>query len=147
MKTAKKGIVNKEYGDALVRAREGNSHFNDARIMAGFSKLGIAVKPEDIRENILTFDGWLALGKVVKKGQHGVSIIVFRRDKKTGRTQPGWARVFHVSQVETLTGPIRKHKAEKAETAPAPAPAPEVNADDLHNMLALLQKLGYKVSK
>jgi len=96
---------------ALSNAVQGQSLANYPAIFEGFMEKGIA--EEDIlpRENVFTFDAWKALGRVVKKGEHGVKVVtVVKRstvDKKTGETvQKSWPRtttVFHVSQTEELT--------------------------------------------
>ncbi|MCP3050725.1 ssDNA-binding domain-containing protein [Xanthomonas euvesicatoria pv. allii] len=95
---------------ALMNAVGQSSTANYAAIVEGFLQLGIA--PEDIRprENIFTFNAWRALGRVVRRGQHGVRVVTVlpctKKDaitgieldvKKVRRTT-----VFHISQTDLL---------------------------------------------
>src|SRR5260221_14524652 len=64
------------------------------------------------RENVFTFHAWKALGRSVKKGEHGVKVVTFiersanERDPATGEEkavsyrQPHVTTVFHISQTE-----------------------------------------------
>jgi antirestriction protein ArdC len=97
---------------ALANARGGMSVANYAAIYQGFTARGIAEADITPRVNVLTFRAWQALGRVVKRGEHGVRIHTFvalpaRVDKTTGETIPGgrrpkWTTVFHISQTEPL---------------------------------------------
>jgi len=62
------------------------------------------------RENVLTFEAWKALGRHVRKGQHGVRVVTWIpisevKDasgevvRKAGR-RPKTAVVFHISQTD-----------------------------------------------
>lgn len=101
--------------EALGRARDGTSLSNYSVIIRGFRARGI--KEEDIqpRENIFTFQAWKALGRFVRKGEHGVRVCTYvpmelkdGKDEKTGedkivhRSAPRMTTVFHVSQTEKL---------------------------------------------
>lgn len=62
-------------------------------IIAGFAAKGIdpdTVKP---RENVLTFGAWRALGRMVRKGEHGVKI---------GTPGEWQTTVFHISQTDAI---------------------------------------------
>lgn len=95
---------------ALANAQDGASEANYEAIFEGFDELGIS--PDDVipRENVFTFNAWKALGRVVRKGQHGVKIITRvpceRIDKATGEvekfTRPKVTAVFHITQTEPL---------------------------------------------
>jgi antirestriction protein ArdC len=101
-------------GEALDRARGGNSTINYGAIFDGFVAKGIA--PEEIkpRENVFTYDAWLALGRVVRRGEHGVRVVTLipMRDvqhaeaERAGRpARPARFRfahttVFHYSQTD-----------------------------------------------
>lgn len=104
--------------DALGRARGGQSFANYPAIFAGFMAKWI---PEDDimpRENVLTFAAWRALGRTVRKGEHGVKVFTFvpvpdrkMTDAATGAetirkggTVPKGTTVFHVSQTELIGG-------------------------------------------
>ena len=137
MKRTKSGAVKGGVAsaDALVRAREGKSNFNVPKILSFFNAKGIAVTPEDVRENVLTFKAWMALGQVVKKGEHGCHIVVFGKDEKTGKTRGYGAVVFHRSQTEAYVPKTAKPVTPTvAPIAPAPS-APAVHA--LYNFDAL----------
>jgi antirestriction protein ArdC len=96
--------------EALTRASTGQSFSNYTAIFEGFMRKGIpedAIKP---RENVFTYNAWRALGRQVKKGEHGVRCLTFidceREDKSTGEKQhsrrPWHTTVFHVSQTEQI---------------------------------------------
>jgi len=96
--------------EALNRASSGQSFANYTAIFEGFMRKGIpedAIKP---RENVFTYNAWRALGRQVKKGEHGVRCLTFidceREDKSTGEKQhsrrPWHTTVFHISQTEQI---------------------------------------------
>jgi hypothetical protein len=99
--------------EALDRARNGQSWGNYATIFAGFIEKGIPEHEIKPRDNILTFHAWKALGRSVKKGEHGVKVVTFversvaERDASTGEQverlfrSPHTTTVFHISQTET----------------------------------------------
>ncbi|KGK66385.1 hypothetical protein NB99_08970 [Xanthomonas citri pv. fuscans] len=90
-----------------------SSTANYAAIVEGFLQLGIA--PDDIRprENIFTFNAWRALGRVVRKGQHGVRVVTVvpctKKDTNTGIEvdvkKVRRTTVFHISQTDLLAVP------------------------------------------
>ena len=100
--------------EALGRARDSLSLTNYPTIFNGFVEKGIS--PDDIRprENVFTFHAWRALGRAVKKGEHGVQILTFvpmtrkAADPDTGQEiektyrRPKSTTVFHVSQTEAV---------------------------------------------
>lgn len=97
--------------EALGRAREGVSDANYDLIIEGFAAKGI---PEDDilpRENVFTFHAWLALGRSVMKGEHGVKVFswvdVKRGDDESGDPEKISRRrvsatVFHISQTKPV---------------------------------------------
>ena len=96
--------------EALARARGNESASNFPAIFAGFAEKGI---PEDEifpRENVFTFNAWRALGRTVKKGEHGVHILTWlvceKKDDAGEVTEtyrrPKSATVFHVTQTKSL---------------------------------------------
>lgn len=93
--------------DALINARGRQSTMNYSAIFNGFAAMGIDdVQP---RENVLTFKAWIALGRVVKKGQHGVKVVTFVPMAKKlddgdtkGFRAPRTTTVFHISQTEAI---------------------------------------------
>jgi antirestriction protein ArdC len=96
---------------ALANAVEGTSEMNYEAIYEGFEAKGI--DPEDVlpRENVFTFNAWLALGRAVRKGEHGVKVTTFiprtKKDEQTGEETtyriPKTTTVFHISQTEPVT--------------------------------------------
>jgi N-terminal domain of anti-restriction factor ArdC len=106
--------------EALTRAATGQSLSNWPAIISGFAERGI---PEDDirpRENVFTYHAWRALGRQVRRGEHGVKVATFvavkgPKDKsdadatndadgnrKGGYRRPWVATVFHVSQTDPI---------------------------------------------
>ncbi|HHM8582838.1 TPA: DUF3560 domain-containing protein [Pseudomonas aeruginosa] len=124
---------------ALTNAVTGESMANYQAIFEGFAAMGI--DPDDVkpRENVFTFNAWKALGRVVKKGQHGVRIVTVipctKKDEQTGEEvavkKPKTTTVFHISQTEPLDGPRKDDDSEAQAEQPAKiedAPAAEESA-------------------
>jgi antirestriction protein ArdC len=98
--------------EALARARGGQSTGNWAAIISGFVARGLL--PESIipRENVLTYQAWRALGRQVRKGEHGVQVttwVPMMKKDADGKAQPIGKRpksatVFHVSQTDLVQG-------------------------------------------
>jgi N-terminal domain of anti-restriction factor ArdC len=117
-------------GEALDRARNGQSVANYAAIFEGFAAKGIPADQISPRENVLTFHAWKALGRSVKKGEHGVKVATFVamskevRDPATGETtQQGFkaartTTVFHVSQTEATADAEARWQAARSDRAP-----------------------------
>jgi N-terminal domain of anti-restriction factor ArdC len=100
--------------EALTRAVSGQSLTNFPAIYQGFAAKGIPESEIKPRENVFTFDAWKALGRVVRRGEHGVKVVTFidcrskELDADTGERKvirrPWTTTVFHVSQTEALKG-------------------------------------------
>jgi antirestriction protein ArdC len=96
--------------EALTAAVTQQSTMNYQTIFDGLMEMGIAGDQIKPRENVFTFAAWKALGRVVRKGQHGVRVCVFipreSKNKETGEiTQtrmPASTTVFHISQTDPL---------------------------------------------
>lgn len=90
--------------EALSRAASGESWANYPAIFTGFAEKGIPADQIKPRENVFTFNAWKALGRVVKKGEHGVRVVVWIETEKDGqKTRRPWsATVFHESQTKPL---------------------------------------------
>jgi hypothetical protein len=99
-----------EQVEALSRAVNGLSLGNYPAIFAGFMAKGIpetAIKP---RENVFTYQAWRALGRQVRRGEHGVKVVTFvemaKENKETGEKQsfqrPRTTTVFHISQTDVI---------------------------------------------
>jgi len=63
--------------EALDRARTGQTLTNYPAIFGGFMAKGIPEADIKPRENVFTFQAWKALGRSVKRGEHGVRVVTF----------------------------------------------------------------------
>jgi hypothetical protein len=63
--------------EALANARAGQSAMNYAAIFEGFIAKGIAEADIKPRENVFTYHAWKALGRSVKRGEHGIKVVTF----------------------------------------------------------------------
>jgi hypothetical protein len=100
--------------ESLKRAVSGQSFSNFPAIFKGFAAKGIPESEIKPRENVFTFDAWKALGRVVRRGEHGVKVVTFidcqskETDVDTGERKisrrPWTTTVFHISQTELLKG-------------------------------------------
>jgi len=100
---------------ALANARNNASMANYAAIFQGFAEKGIPENQIEPRVNVFTFHAWKALGRQVRKGEHGVKVCTYiPMDKvveKDGERKveawkaPRMTTVFHISQTdETSAG-------------------------------------------
>lgn len=100
--------------DALTRAATGQSLANWPAIFAGFTAKGIPEADIRPRENVFTYHVWRALGRQVRRGEHGVKITTFVSSKgkddtanpdatsKRRASRPWTATVFHISQTDPI---------------------------------------------
>ena len=97
--------------EALSRAMGFTSLTNYPAILTGFTEKGIPTEEIRPRENVFTFNAWKALGRSVKKGEHGVRVITYAEgerkevdengdEKLVSFKRPWTTTVFHVSQTE-----------------------------------------------
>jgi hypothetical protein len=96
--------------EALDRAQNGQALTNYPAIFAGFTAKGIPEGEIKPRENVFTFHAWKALGRSVKRGEHGVKVVTFvectravvenGEEKTEGYRRPHTTTVFHMSQTE-----------------------------------------------
>lgn len=124
---------------ALQNALTSQSVANFQAIYEGVEAMGIASDDIKPRVNVFTFHAWKALGRSVKKGEHGVKIVTVipctKKDPETGDAVPvkkiKTTTVFHISQTQALDGPPADELADtpptlsapviEASTSPAPA--------------------------
>ena len=109
-----KSNVSESRQEALRRAVSGQSFSNFPAIFQGFAAKGIPESEIKPRENVFTFNAWKALGRVVRRGEHGVKVTTFidskskEIDQDTGESKtirrPWITTVFHISQTEPLNG-------------------------------------------
>jgi hypothetical protein len=109
--------------EALSRAVSGLSMSNFPAIITGFIEKGIPVDDIKPRENVFTYNAWRALGRQVRRGEHGVKVVTVLKKSKTERDPsngettdrtysiPWTTTVFHYSQ----TDPIKDGKQISAE--------------------------------
>jgi hypothetical protein len=108
--------------EALSRAVSGETLSNWPAIIAGFTAKGIPESDIRPRENVFTYHAWRALGRQVRRGEHGVKVCTFvaceGKDgptgedcdgvideaprKRRGYRRPWTATVFHVSQTDPV---------------------------------------------
>jgi hypothetical protein len=103
-----------ERQQSLSRAVLGQSFSNFPAIFQGFAAKGIPESEIKPRENVFTFDAWKALGRYVRKGEHGVKVVTFIEtrskevDAETGEPKitrrPWTTTVFHISQTDAKDG-------------------------------------------
>jgi len=108
------GNISQARLESLKRAVSGQSFTNFPAIFQGFAAKGIPESEIKPRKNVLTFDAWKALGRVVRRGEHGVKVVTFiecasketdpdTRERKI--TRRSWTTtVFHISQTDVLKG-------------------------------------------
>jgi antirestriction protein ArdC len=102
--------------EALSRATTGQSMSNYPTIYGGFMAKGIPESEIKPRENVFTYNAWRALGRQVRRGEHGVKVLTFvecqKKDEQTGELKERFRRpfsttVFHISQTDKIAGGAR----------------------------------------
>ena len=96
--------------ETIRKAQSGASLMNDMAVIVGFSDKGISEPEINPRVNVFTYNAWRALGRQVRKGEHGVKITTYvqasKEDKETGESDPykfpRTTTVFHVSQTDPI---------------------------------------------
>src|SRR5258708_14756735 len=63
--------------EALARAANGQTLTNWPAIIHGFMARGIPEHEIRPRENVFTYHAWRALGRQVRRGEHGVKVVTF----------------------------------------------------------------------
>lgn len=96
--------------EALQRATTSPSIANYPAIFEGFAEKGISEDDIRPRENVFTYDAWRALGRQVRRGEHGVKVttwVPIRKrnddgDQEIVGKRPKTTTVFHVSQTDPI---------------------------------------------
>ena len=89
--------------EALERAQSGGSFRNDAIVRNEFLRRGIKASP---RQDVFTYAAWLAQGRQVRRGEHGVKLLTWipipAKNAEAGRARirPRSVSVFHRSQTD-----------------------------------------------
>ena len=88
------------------------SFLNYGAIYEGFAEKGLPESDIEPRVNVLTYLAWRAVGRQVRKGEHGVQVLTWislpdTLDEETGEIikggqRPKTATVFHVSQTDPI---------------------------------------------
>jgi hypothetical protein len=120
--------------ETLERIEHGDNTANHQAIIDAFVARGIPAEEIVPRENVFTYQAWLALGRQVMKrpanipsGQYGVKIPVIREERDLETKQvikriTTFATVFHISQTHEIgTKPL------PANPIPNPTPTPVQN--------------------
>ena len=117
--------------EALSRAANGQSLSNWPAIIHGFMAKGIPEADIRPRENVFTYHAWRALGRQVRRGEHGVRVITFvsvaekdskedvdgvatndvdgtNQPRKGAYRRPWTATVFHISQTDPIEPAFRE---------------------------------------
>ncbi|HEY2787420.1 MAG TPA: ArdC-like ssDNA-binding domain-containing protein [Fimbriiglobus sp.] len=107
--------------EALSRAAGGHSFGNWPAILAGFVAKGIPADDIRPRENVFTYHAWRALGRQVRRGEHGVKVVTFvdvrskspapvetptdgtGPTRRTSGRRPWTATVFHLTQTDPVS--------------------------------------------
>lgn len=108
--------------EALQRAQGSASTANYGAIYAGFEAKGIPASEILPRENVLTFHAWKAVGRSVRRGEHGVKVCTWiPMTKKDAQGEahpigkkPRMTTVFHISQ----TDPVGERTEQRANPEP-----------------------------
>ena len=91
---------------ALSRARSSQSMANYGLLYDGFLSMGIPESDIQPRVNVLSFHAWRAVGRTVRKGEHGVKLVTWidatKADTGESYKVSRSVTVFHISQTEPL---------------------------------------------
>ena len=102
--------TSKVASEALSNATGNASVANYPAIYEGFGAKGIAENDIQPRQNVFTYHAWRALGRTVKRGEHGVKVLTWipmtkKNDdgepENIGR-RPRSTTVFHISQTQEI---------------------------------------------
>ena len=102
-----------QQAEALSHATQSQSFSNYPAIFEGFMSRGLSEADIKPRENVFTYQAWQALGRQVRRGEHGVKVTTWipmtKKNRETGQDEPIGRRpktttVFHVSQTDAIGG-------------------------------------------
>lgn len=137
-------LISQVAQEALAHATQSESMANYAAIFSGFAEKGIEEAEIQPRVNVFTFYAWKALGRSVRKGEHGVKIgtwVPMTKKNADGEAQPigrkpRMTTVFHVSQTDPINGFESDSNADTGVNAEVePAPIPEERAPTHHTRM------------
>ncbi len=91
---------------ALSRAKYGQSTANFSALFDGFLSMGIPAADILPRVNVLSFHAWRAVGRTVRRGEHGVKLVTWidakQSDTGESRKLARSVTVFHISQTDAI---------------------------------------------
>lgn len=91
---------------ALTRARSSQATSNYGALFDGFLSMGIPAADILPRENVFSFHAWRAVGRTVRRGEHGVKLCTWidakQADTGESRKLARSVTVFHISQTDPL---------------------------------------------
>ena len=98
-----------QQAEALTRATTSLAMSNYPAIFSGFTDKGISEDEIQPRVNVFTFQAWKALGRQVRKGEHGVRVNTWveckkkdpQPDESETYRRPKSTTVFHISQTDS----------------------------------------------
>lgn len=97
--------------EALERIQSNPSEANYAAVISGFAARGIPVQDIKPKENVLTFNAWIAKGRRINKGESSVKITTWTpiNSKKNDDDEAKRPRLtlrrcalFHISQTHPI---------------------------------------------
>ena len=91
---------------ALSRARTSQATSNYGALFDGFLSMGIPESDILPRVNVLSFHAWRAVGRTVRRGEHGVKLVTWidatKADTGESRKLARSVTVFHISQTDAI---------------------------------------------
>ena len=91
---------------ALTRARSSQATSNYGALFDGFLDMGIPADDIQPRVNVLSFHAWRAVGRTVRRGEHGVKLCTWidakQADTGESRKLARSVTVFHISQTDAI---------------------------------------------
>ena len=102
--------------EALSRATSGYTLTNYPAIYQGFIDKGIPEAEIKPRINVFTYEAWRAIGRQVRKGEHGVKIVTGTRESNDRHRQ---------AQDRLPCGDFRYHSPPPAHGGAAPVHRPD----------------------
>jgi antirestriction protein ArdC len=89
---------------AKIQEQTGQDSKNIKTVLVEFCARGVDLKQIKPNVNVLTYKKWRDKGRQVRKGEHGVKIIVMieNSDNKKANRVPRKTTVFHISQTDPI---------------------------------------------
>lgn len=99
---------------SLDNAVSRTSTKNYPAIIQGFAAMGIPAENVFPRENVFTFNAWVALGRKVREGEQGVVVVTYvgcrgGHAKAGGGVRPVSTHLYHISQTAPIPAGASLH--------------------------------------